>query len=789
MKQTNWKNTMNPCVKDKLSDCLEKYHFFIQITLLLFPLFNIFEGLIPLNSTILFYVNVLLVFIYIISLFIIDRSYVIKKHYCEIFAIGACFLSIVFNMKYSSRDSFLSLAYLGMYIVGITFYTRNTSDYASKSITYLLEIINYSLIVAGVLSVTFEVLNRCCGIVISNFDYFSNDGLFGGIYFNTNKAGFYAFVGLILNIYFLKKSKINIVGLLVNSFIVFFSGCRAAFIALFFCLLIYSFTANKKIRPILLGAGIVVAILLVTVTAKKMTGYSGDFLNQITGGRYFIWEDCFDIFAENRLFGTGLSNITSAACDVYGDEGGRIITCMGRYNNAHNGVINVITQTGIIGCVSFLLLGYKYSKSIIKEIKKNKVLCILALSIMVMDLLDIVLIFTDRLTAYVFLLIVAKLLLEKKNPGIFVSNYVEQSEFEQLYVKYVKPGIQIQKFDRLIVEGIEQNDVNIVCYTAIPASKEILDKTIIKVKNTEKFKYSLCINSPILKDIYILVTSFFKFLLIDYDFCIIDPLSPANALGASFVSLIRGIPCMGVITDLPEHMTDNTLYRKCATVAISNCSMYTLLSKMMNEKVNPQNKPYVLIEGFADTICKESYPHNNSIIYAGNLDEDNGIMTLIEAFEKSKLHEECNLVIFGDGNGEKKIINIASKDKHIQFKGVKPNREVLQQLYRAKLLINPRPTHEEFVLYSFPSKTIEYLGTGTPFASTKLPSIPDEYFTYIDSLQEGKVEDLIRYFNHFDDIDYIERLEKAEKGQEFLSQYKSKKAQTKKMLELLTKNI
>ena len=57
MKQTNWKNTMNPCVKDKLSDCLEKYHFFIQITLLLFPLFNIFEGLIPLNSTILFYVK------------------------------------------------------------------------------------------------------------------------------------------------------------------------------------------------------------------------------------------------------------------------------------------------------------------------------------------------------------------------------------------------------------------------------------------------------------------------------------------------------------------------------------------------------------------------------------------------------------------------------------------------------------------------------------------------------------------------------------------------------------
>lgn len=375
--------------------------------------------------------------------------------------------------------------------------------------------------------------------------------------------------------------------------------------------------------------------------------------------------------------------------------------------------------------------------------------------------------------------------MNNKQKCIFVSNYVECKEFERIYTKTIKPGIQIQKFDRLIVEGLEQNDVNVICYSAIPVSKTVLDKNVFKLKNTDTFKYSLCINIPILKDIYVLIGTFFKLLFASFDYCILDPLSPANTLAASLVCRLRHKECNAVITDLPEFMTSNKLYRKITNMVIANSSSYTFLSSKMNERLNKKNKPYVIVEGFADDVNLKEYEHNNEVVYAGNLSIDNGVMNLVNAFIKSNLHESCVLRLFGNGSATDQIKEIEKEDKHIQYEGVRPNKEVLEVLYRARLLINPRPTNEEFTFYSFPSKTIEYLGTGTPFASTELYAIDKEYFNYIESLGNGAEEEILNFFNHFNDVDYNSRLDKARRGKEFIALNKNKKTQTKKMLTIL----
>ncbi len=372
-----------------------------------------------------------------------------------------------------------------------------------------------------------------------------------------------------------------------------------------------------------------------------------------------------------------------------------------------------------------------------------------------------------------------------KDKCIFVSNYVEGKEFERIYTKTIKPGIQVQKFNRLIVEGLEQNDVNVVCFSAIPASKTVLDKTLIKLKNTASFRYSLCINIPIIKDIYILIATFFKLLFQSFDYCVLDPLSPANTLAATWVCKLKHKECMAVITDLPEFMTSNKLYRKITNMVISNSSSYTFLSSKMNERLNKKNKPYVIVEGFSDDFDHHEYEHNHEIIYAGNLSIDNGVMNLVHAFKKSALHESCILRLFGSGSAVKEIN--ALNDEHICYEGVKPNIEVMYALRRAMLLVNPRPTNEEFTFYSFPSKTIEYLGTGTPFASTELYAIDKEYFNYIDSLKDGNEAEILNYLNHFNDVSYTERLNKAKKGKEFVTTNKSKKYQSAKMLALLHK--
>ena len=372
--------------------------------------------------------------------------------------------------------------------------------------------------------------------------------------------------------------------------------------------------------------------------------------------------------------------------------------------------------------------------------------------------------------------------MKDKKKCYFVSNYVDNKDYENIYTKEKKPGIQIQKFDRLIVEGLIENDVDVICYTSIPASSVVLGNTFLKVKNHDRFKYSFCINIPIIKDIYVLIAVLFRLLFSSFDFCILDPLSPANTLAASLVCKIRRKPCMAIITDLPEFMTSNQLYQNITNLVISNSSYYTFLSDKMNERLNKKNKPYVIVEGFSDYFDDNTYEHNNEIIYAGNLSIDNGVMNLVNAFQKSKLHDTCILRLFGGGSAVKHIE--ALNDARIHYEGTKPNTEVLFALRRAMLLVNPRPTSEEFTKYSFPSKTIESLGTGTPFASTELYAIGKEYFNYVDSLKDGSEEEILSYLNHFNDIEYNARLDKASKGKEFVTSKKSKKEQTRKMIQL-----
>ena len=46
---------------------------------------------------------------------------------------------------------------------------------------------------------------------------------------------------------------------------------------------------------------------------------------------------------------------------------------------------------------------------------------------------------------------------------------------------------------------------------------------------------------------------------------------------------------------------------------------------------------------------------------------------------------------------------------------------------QATLLVNPRPPIGEWTSYSFPSKNMEYMASGTPLVAFDLPCIPEEY--------------------------------------------------------------
>ena len=76
---------------------------------------------------------------------------------------------------------------------------------------------------------------------------------------------------------------------------------------------------------------------------------------------------------------------------------------------------------------------------------------------------------------------------------------------------------------------------------------------------------------------------------------------------------------------------------------------------------------------------------------------------------------------------------------------------------RDRILVNFRSPNEELTKYSFPSKILEYISSGSLVLSTRLLGIPDEYFSYIvplDQADKEKVKAVIRYnsvsYTHLD---------------------------------------
>ena len=124
-----------------------------------------------------------------------------------------------------------------------------------------------------------------------------------------------------------------------------------------------------------------------------------------------------------------------------------------------------------------------------------------------------------------------------------------------------------------------------------------------------------------------------------------------------------------------------------------------------------------------------SYPF--VLTFAGNLTSDNGIPLLIKILPfLSDLNVKLNII------GKGALLDLLQK-KSSEFSFVTlqqdlSRREILDIMTRSHLLLHPRPTDSPVTRFSFPSKLIEYISTGTPVLSTQLKSIPSDLRPYLN---------------------------------------------------------
>ena len=165
----------------------------------------------------------------------------------------------------------------------------------------------------------------------------------------------------------------------------------------------------------------------------------------------------------------------------------------------------------------------------------------------------------------------------------------------------------------------------------------------------------------------------------------------------------------------------------------NDADSFVFLTEAMKDLFDP--KPSTVIEGFLPT-CSFDYTQPRipkSVLYTGSLNRAYGFGNLLEAFSRIP-DPEAQLWICGAGDMEEAVKVAAKKDPRIQFKGFLPKQEIAALQTRCDVLINPRTDEGEYTKYSFPSKTMEYLLSGSKVVMYRLSGIPEAYYTYIRTI-------------------------------------------------------
>lgn len=277
----------------------------------------------------------------------------------------------------------------------------------------------------------------------------------------------------------------------------------------------------------------------------------------------------------------------------------------------------------------------------------------------------------------------------------------------------------------------------------------------------------------------------------------------AYVLAAVFSKLFnRTIKICLIITDLPEFPADSSIAYRAYLKYIEGPIFYKLvkhidkfvtLTKYIPIAIGADPEKCITVEGLFDLsntskfVSQKNKNRNKIVLYTGTLDNRYGINRLIEEF--SMINEnDIELWICGGGNAVEDIKQAAKVNSKIVFLGLKPRSEILRLQSTCDLLVNPRNNDGDYNKYSFPSKLMEYMASGTPVLCYRLDGIPSEYYDYIYTIECEKGEKLHQAIVRVLSYTKSSLLKTSQSAQAFIYDAKNSWVQTKKVLDHLRSN-
>lgn len=251
-----------------------------------------------------------------------------------------------------------------------------------------------------------------------------------------------------------------------------------------------------------------------------------------------------------------------------------------------------------------------------------------------------------------------------------------------------------------------------------------------------------------------------------------------------------------IVPDLPEFMSGKTnrlyLFGKkidgwLIRLGLGLTDSYALFSSYMRNKMDIGDKPWTQIEGlFCDDVFigKVEKETHKTILYTGNLSKRYGIMDLVKAFSRIE-SSDYRLWICGGGDALEEIKECQHNDRRIQYLGMLSKSEVRTLQKKATVLINPRHSADEYTKYSFPSKTMEYMASGTPTLMAHLASIPQEYESHLFFFDDESIEGMKNKIIEVCEKSQSELETFGKAASKFILEEKNEMRQAKKIVDLI----
>lgn len=367
------------------------------------------------------------------------------------------------------------------------------------------------------------------------------------------------------------------------------------------------------------------------------------------------------------------------------------------------------------------------------------------------------------------------------------------------------PQVSAVKLQTSLLEGLAAHNVTLRILGALPVSTYPRSKTLLVHKNHfatgfPKMSGMLMwdVNLPLLRLAVRSLTSLAygaKVLAAGKgsDGIIVYPLHTPFLAAAICLKHLFKIPVFVFIPDLPMHTTGRSPKGLTAIVKGLNDRILSALAARVDFAFPitkdiatdwlPPTVRYLVVEGIAPSsqrlpAIRRREHRGRQLLYTGQFTH---VVRFARLFA-SRRELDAKLVFVGDGAEQKELGDLAREDPRIVVKPFVTGAALEREFEASDFLINPRDTRWEGAKFSFPSKLLDYMARGLPILSTRIPSIPEEYFECFLEVSDEDADGLATTLDRAFATSEEELVHRIEVGETMLANSKSPEAVADRIL-------